>query len=67
MAEGRIKWYSDKKNYGFIEMDNGEDIFIHSSGIEDHGHFGIRKDDRVSFEIKETHRGSQAFKVKPIS
>ncbi len=66
MAEGRIKWYSEKKGYGFIEADNEDDIFVHSSGIKDHGFFVLQKSDRVSFEIKETPRGRQAVNVRKI-
>ena len=66
MAEGRIKWYSEKKGYGFIETDNEDDIFVHSSGIKDHGFFVLQKLDRVSFEIKETPRGRQAVNVRKI-
>ena len=66
MSEGRIKWYNEKKGYGFIESDEDGDIFVHSSGIEDHGFFTLRTDDRVSFETKETQRGRQAIKVKRI-
>ena len=66
MVEGRIKWYNEKKGYGFIETDEDGDIFVHSSGIDDHGFFTLRADDRVSFETKETQRGKQAFKVKRI-
>lgn len=66
MAEGYIKWYSEKKGYGFITTDEGQDLFLHQSGVEDHGHFGLIKNDRVSFETKKTPRGVQAVKVKPI-
>jgi CspA family cold shock protein len=66
MAEGRIKWYNEKKGYGFIESDEEGDIFVHKSGIVDHGFFTLRSDDRVYFEVKETQRGKQAFKVKRI-
>ena len=66
MAEGQIKWYSEKKGYGFIETDNEDDIFVHSSGIKDHGFFVLQKLDRVSFEIKETPRGRQAVNVRKI-
>ncbi len=67
MDIGTIKWYSEKKGYGFIETENGEEIFLHSTGVQDHGHFGLQKNDRVSYEIRKTNRGSQAFKVKSIS
>jgi CspA family cold shock protein len=66
MAEGRIKWYNEKKGYGFIESDEEGDVFVHRTGIEDHGFFTLRTDDRVSFEIKETQRGRQAINVKRI-
>ncbi|MGD2187679.1 MAG: cold-shock protein [Desulfobacterales bacterium] len=66
MAEGRIKWYNEKKGYGFIESDKEGDIFVHRTGIEDHGFFTLRSDDRVSFEVKQTQRGKQAVNVKRI-
>ena len=66
MYEGRVKWYSEKKGYGFIETSQDGDIFVHRSGIEDHGHFGLQKLDRVTFETKKTPRGIQAVKVKVI-
>ena len=66
MYEGRVKWYSEKKGYGFIETAQDGDIFVHRSGIEDHGHFGLQKLDRVTFETKKTPRGIQAVKVKVI-
>jgi CspA family cold shock protein len=66
MPEGRIKWYNEKKGYGFIESDEEGDIFVHKSGIDDHGFFTLRTDDRVYFEVKETPRGKQATKVKRI-
>ncbi len=66
MSEGRIKWYNEKKGYGFIESEEVGDIFVHKSGIEDHGFFTLRSDDRVSFEVKDTQRGKQATRVKRI-
>jgi CspA family cold shock protein len=65
-TEGQIKWYSEKKGYGFIETDSEGDLFVHSSGIKDHGFFTLQKLDRVTFEIKETPRGKQAVNVKRI-
>ncbi len=66
MAEGRIKWYNEKKGYGFIETEDQGDVFMHKSGIEDHGFFQLQKTDRVTFEIKKTPRGIQAHKVKRL-
>jgi len=66
MEEGTVKLYSEKKGYGFIQTENHGEIFMHNKGIEDHGHFGLQKLDRVSFEIKETSRGPQAVKVKAL-
>lgn len=64
MPEGQIKWYSEKKGYGFIETDDNQDIFVHNSGIKDHGFFTLQKDDRVTFELKETPKGVQAVNVR---
>ena len=67
MQEGTVKWFNKKKNYGFIESEGQEDIFFHGSNILDHGFFGLKKSDRVSFEIRDTRYGRQAVKVKVIS
>ncbi len=66
MPEGRIKWYNEKKGYGFIESDEKGEIFVHKSGIDDHGFFTLDTNDQVSFEIKNTPRGIQAIKVRKI-
>jgi len=66
MPEGRVKWYNEKKGYGFIVTEKEEEIFVHSSGISDHGYFGLQSDDSVSFEIRETAKGKQAVNVKPV-
>ena len=66
MKKGTVKWYSEKKGYGFIENENNEEIFMHSSGIKDHGFFVLQKSDRVTFEIKETRHGRQAVNVRIV-
>jgi CspA family cold shock protein len=66
MAEGQIKWYSEKKGYGFITTNEGDELFFHRSGIQDYGYFGLQKSIRVTYEIKSTPRGNQAVKVKPV-
>ena len=64
--EGRIKWYDEKKGYGFVITSDMEDIYVHRSGVDDHGYFGLKKDDRVSFQVKETQRGKHAVHLKPV-
>ncbi|MBW1645773.1 MAG: cold shock domain-containing protein [Deltaproteobacteria bacterium] len=66
MAEGRVKWFNQKKGYGFIETDGGEDVFVHYSGIEGEGFRTLQENDPVSFEIEETPKGRNAVKVKVI-
>jgi CspA family cold shock protein len=67
MNEGRVKWYDEKKGYGFIAAEDDTELFFHKSGIKDHGHFGLRKDSLVSFETQNSPRGPQAIKVKVLS
>jgi CspA family cold shock protein len=64
--EGHIKWYDEKKKFGFVTTQENEDIFLHVSGIKEYGHFGLQRDDRVEFEIRETPKGKQAVNLRPI-
>ena len=66
MAEGTVKWFSDKKGYGFIEQDNGQDIFVHFSSINMQGFKTLNESDRVSFDVEETDRGPKAKNVSKI-
>jgi CspA family cold shock protein len=66
MAEGTVKWYNEKKGYGFISSEAEGEIFFHHSDIADHGHFGLQKNDRVGFDIRNTPKGRQAIKVKVL-
>lgn len=66
MVEGRIKWYKEKKGYGFIVTEEHGDIFVHRSGVQEFGHFGLQEGDPVVFEIKETPKGKQAVNLKPF-
>jgi CspA family cold shock protein len=67
MNQGTVKWFNKKKNYGFIESDEQEEIFFHGSNIADHGFFGLTSNDRVSYELKEMRNGLQAVRVKVLS
>lgn len=64
MPEGRVKWYDDKKGYGFIQTESQGDIFFHKNGIRDYGYFGVQKDEPVSFEVRTTPKGLQAVEVR---
>lgn len=66
MPEGKVKWFNEKKGFGFISTDDGEDIFIHYSEIESDGFKTLTQDQRVTFEMKEGPKGLQAIHVKPL-
>lgn len=66
MPEGKVKWFSEKKGYGFISMEDGNDVFVHYTQIEASGFKTLSQNQRVSFELKEDPKGLQAVHVKPI-
>ena len=67
MAEGIVKWFSDKKGYGFIEQENGNgDIFVHYSSIDMPGFRTLAEGDKVNFEIENNERGSAAKNVVKV-
>jgi CspA family cold shock protein len=63
MANGTVKWFNDKKGFGFIEVENGEDVFVHHSGISATGFKTLSEGDRVKFEITKTEKGNAATNV----
>jgi len=63
MAEGTVKWFSEKKGYGFISQEDGEDVFVHYSSINIDGFKTLTEGDRVSFEVVEEDRGLKAKNV----
>lgn len=65
MNEGKIKWYDEVKGYGFIQNENGEDIFVHRSGLEQ-ANQRLETGQKVSFETKEGDKGTIAVNVKVI-
>jgi CspA family cold shock protein len=66
LAEGTVKWFSDKKGYGFIARETGQDIFVHYSSIEVEGFKTLAEGEHVSFEVEEGARGPVAKNVKKI-
>jgi CspA family cold shock protein len=67
MPEGRVKWFNEKKGYGFISRDDGDDVFVHFSEINMDGFKTLSEDQEVTFEIKDGPRGPQAVNVKPVA
>ena len=66
MAEGTVKMFNERKGFGFIRQDDGEEIFVHHSAIDMDGFKTLNEGDRVSFEVEESDRGPRAKSVKKI-
>lgn len=66
MATGIVKWFSDRKGYGFIENEEGGDVFVHFSAINAQGFKSLAQGDRVTFEVEEGDRGPAAANVTKI-
>jgi len=66
VAEGTVKWFDEKKGYGFIEQEDGPDVFVHFSGINGDGFKTLNEGARVSFEVEEGQRGPAAANVTSI-
>ena len=67
MATGSVKWFNEKKGYGFISPDEGEDVFVHYSEIQGNGFRTLYEGQQVQFEITEGQKGPQATNVVPIN
>lgn len=63
---GRVKWFSDEKGYGFIEMEDGEDLFVHYSEIVGEGFRSLEEGTEVEFDVVESQKGKQASRVEVV-
>ncbi len=67
MANGTVKWFNDKKGYGFIEQeDGGSDLFVHHNAINADGFKSLKEGDRVTFDIEQGQKGPAAANVTVI-
>ena len=64
---GTVKWFNNEKGYGFIDQDNGEDIFVHYSAIKQDGYKTLCEGQKVEFELVETTKGLQSLNVVGLS
>jgi cold shock protein len=66
MANGTVKWFNDRKGYGFIEQEDGPDVFVHHSGIVSEGFRSLNEGDQVTFDVEQGQKGLSAVNVKVV-
>lgn len=63
MINGTVKWFNDRKGFGFIEQENGPDVFVHHTGINANGFKSLKEGDRVTFDVEQGQKGPSATNV----
>ena len=66
MATGIVKWFDEKKGYGFIEQEDGPDVFVHHSGINAEGYKSLTEGEQVTFDIEHGPKGPAAVNVTVV-
>ena len=63
MAEGTVKWFNEKKGYGFIEQEDGPDVFVHHTAITGTGFKSLNEGEKVTFDVEQGNKGPSAVNV----
>lgn len=63
MATGKVKWFNNTKGYGFIERENGGDVFVHYTAIQGEGFKSLKEGETVQFDVSDGEKGPQAINV----
>ncbi len=66
MANGIVKWFNERKGYGFIEQEDGPDVFVHHSGINAEGYKSLTEGEQVTFDIEQGQKGPAAVNVTVV-
>ena len=66
MASGVVKWFNSSKGYGFIEQEDGPDVFVHHTGISGEGFKDLSEGDKVTFEVEQGQKGPSAVNVTVV-
>jgi CspA family cold shock protein len=66
MANGTVKWFNEKKGFGFIEQDEGPDVFVHHTGINTTGFKSLKEGDKVAFDVEPGPKGPRAVNVTVV-
>ena len=67
MVRGRVKWFNEKKVFGFIEQEGGQDVFVHFSAITGDGFKTLAEGQQVEFEVTQDAKGAKAQNVRPVA
>ena len=66
MPQGTVKWFNDSKGFGFIQSEDGQDVFVHQSEIQADGFRSLKEGQKVEFELTQGDKGSKAVNVRPV-
>jgi CspA family cold shock protein len=67
VAQGSVKWFNNEKGYGFIAVDDGQDVFVHYSSIQSDGYKSLDENQRVEFDVVQGPKGPQADAVRVVT